>query len=281
MTTLPAQTLAEPLKVRDYQRHKYVYVGLAPRAHGLFIGINLNPMRECNFSCAYCEVRKPAAEQASFIDLNLLADELTEVLHTYVAPPSTLPLEESGLRIRHVAISGEGEPTLCPQFQEAIETLIQVRALNPSLYFKLVLYTNGAALDRPNVIEALNLLTPADEIWIKLDAGTPEHFQQVSQSTVPFATILDNILLAGRRRPVVIQSCFPAINKVGPTEEQILAYADCLNNLKERGAKIDRVQVYSSTRPAVNKACTHLNLKALSAIARKVRGITGLEVEVY
>ena len=41
---------------RDFLGNRFVYAVVSPRARGLSIGVNLNPDRECNFDCAYCEV---------------------------------------------------------------------------------------------------------------------------------------------------------------------------------------------------------------------------------
>ena len=51
------------------------------------------------------------------------------------------------------------------------------------------------------------------EIWAKLDAGTEAYYQQVARSAVPFQRILDNLLLAARVRPIVIQSLFMRLRR--------------------------------------------------------------------
>jgi len=74
------------------------------------------------------------------------------------------------LQLRHVALSGDGEPTLAPNFVEAVQAVVRVRALGG--FFKIVLLTNGTGLDQPEVLRGLDMLTKSDEIWIKLDGGT-------------------------------------------------------------------------------------------------------------
>ena len=49
------------------------------------------------------------------------------------------------LRLRHVAFSGDGEPTLCGIFAEAVQEVVHVRARGFHAFFKLVLITNGTA----------------------------------------------------------------------------------------------------------------------------------------
>jgi hypothetical protein len=80
---------------------------------------------------------------------------------------------------------------------------------------------------------------------------------------------------------VVIQSLFPAIKGSEPPIAEIAEYARRLRELKEGGAQISLVQIYSATRPTHHPACGHLSLKTLSAIAQFVRLATGLRVEVF
>ena len=87
--------------------------------------------------------------------------------------------------------------------------------------------------------------------------------------------------MLGRQRPVVIQSLFPAIHDEDPPLEEIEQYAHRLLDLKNAGAQISLVQIYSATRPALNSASGHLPLKVLSRIAHTVRQMTGLPAEVF
>lgn len=43
---------------REFLGNRFVYAVISQRAHGLSIGINLNPNKACNFDCAYCEVNR-------------------------------------------------------------------------------------------------------------------------------------------------------------------------------------------------------------------------------
>jgi hypothetical protein len=142
-------------------------------------------------------------------------------------------------------------------------------------------------LHRAHVSEALKLLTRRDEIWVKLDVGTQAELERINRPVCRageeapcLRLILENIVRLGRERPLVIQSLFPSIDGNGPTEENIAAYIDCLQQLKSAGTQISLVQVYSVHRPAVRKECGHLPLKQLSAIARRIRDI-GLKAEVF
>jgi hypothetical protein len=89
------------------------------------------------------------------------------------------------------------------------------------------------------------------------------------------------ILLVARQRPVVIQSLFPAIDGEPPSAREIMDYAQRLKELKQAGAEISLVQIYSATRPMARTGCSHLPLKTLSQIAKTARGVAGLRAEVF
>ena len=266
-----------------------VYAVLSSRARGLSIGVNLNPDQYCNFDCCYCEVSRASARNVNgpaSVNAQAVATELTEALAQVNAGTlyqrgefSALPSET--VRLAHVAISGDGEPTLCPNFSEAVESIVHLRAAGLTPYFKLVLLTNGTCLDQPGVRAGLRLFTRSDEIWVKLDVGTQAAMERINRSSVPLERVLRNIVDLGRQRPLVIQSMFVEVDGVLPDRAEMVEYGKRLLELKERGVRISFVQVYSATRPHHSKLCRHLSLRVLSDVAAAVHQMTGLRVEVF
>ena len=269
---------------RDFLGNRFVYAVISARAGGLSLGVNMNPDQRCNFDCVYCEVdrRTPARETKLVVDA--MAQELRRaIIAVQQGQLRTRPwyqsLPEELLKLRHVALSGDGEPTLAANFIEAVQAVVRVRALGG--FFKIVLITNGTGLDQPQVLRGLEYLTNSDEIWIKLDGGTQAFIDQVNHSDVPLEKILANILLIGRQRPVIIQSLFPAIQGEEPPFDEIKEYAQRLKELKDAGAQISLVQIYSAARPGVNAGCGHLPLRVLSQIVQTVRQTAGINAEVF
>jgi wyosine [tRNA(Phe)-imidazoG37] synthetase (radical SAM superfamily) len=271
---------------RDYLENQFVYLVISPRARGLSIGVNVNPVFQCTFQCLYCEIDRAMPAWASSFDVVKMADELRATFAlTYYGGlrqrPRYAHLPDDLLQVRHVALSGDGEPTLSSHFSEALQTMVHLRAVGGAPFFKIVVITNSTALDRPEVQHGLGLLTRKDEIWAKLDGGTQNYLNRLNGATIPLEKIMKNILLVGRQRPVVIQSLFPAINGEPPPPREILQYALRLKELKKAGAEIPLVQIYSATRPMARTGCTHLPLKSLSQIAKTVRRVAGLRAEVF
>jgi wyosine [tRNA(Phe)-imidazoG37] synthetase (radical SAM superfamily) len=271
---------------RDFLNNKFVYLVLSQRAGGLSIGIDLNPSVRCDFNCVYCEVDRGRPSRFTTFDAHQLAEELHQMVELVQGNrlaewPHYDKLSAELRRLRMVALSGDGEPTMSPDFLEAVHTIVQVRATRQHEYFKIAVLTNSTRLDRPQVQEGIGLLTREDEVWAKLDGGTQEHINRVNGSGFRIGNILSNILMVGRRRPIVIQSLFPEVEGAGPSEAEIQEYAVRLKQLKEDGAEISLVQIYSAVRPMARPGCRHLPLKVLSGIARTVRQTAGLRAEVF
>ena len=271
-------------RARDFLGNRFVYAVISSRAGGLILGVNMNPDKRCNFDCFYCEVNRQTPARETRLDVDVVATELNKTIGyissgrlaeraSYHALPPEL------LQLRHVALSGDGEPTLAPNFVEAVQSVVRTRALGG--FFKIVLLTNGTGLDQPQVLRGLEYLTKSDEVWIKLDGGTQSLIDKVNRPDIPLEKILANILHLGKLRPVVIQSLFPAIHGEEPPFEEIREYALRLKELKDRGAQISLVQIYSAARPGVNADWGHLPLRVLSQIAQTVRQTTGLRTEIF
>jgi wyosine [tRNA(Phe)-imidazoG37] synthetase (radical SAM superfamily) len=270
---------------RDFLDNQFVYAVVSARARGLSVGINVSCDKVCNYDCVYCEVQRNGTPGKQ-LDVDVMAAELRKTLDLVRAGrlrerPWYRSLPDELLQLRHVALSGDGEPTLSPRFAEALQAVVHVRALGGYPFFKLVLITNATGLDLPQVQQGLRYFTKSDEIWAKLDGGTQAYVNKVNRSDVPLEKVLANILLLARQRPVVVQSLFPAINGEEPPLEEIEQYARRLSELKRAGADISLVQIYSATRPSANSDYGHLPLKVLSRIATTVRQTTGLRAEVF
>jgi wyosine [tRNA(Phe)-imidazoG37] synthetase (radical SAM superfamily) len=246
----------------------------------------MNPDKVCNFDCVYCEVKRDGIGRGNRLDVEVMAAELQLTIELVLSGrirerPNYRGLSDELLKMRHVALSGDGEPTLCPNFTDTIETVVHLRARGCVPFYKFVLITNASGLDRPEVGAGLSLLTPRDEVWAKLDAGTAGYMQRVNRPDCSMEKILGNVLQLARQRPVIIQSLFPSINGESPPAPEIDAFVRRLQELKEAGAQIPLVQIYSATRPTAHSECGHLPLRTLSAIAQRVREGTGLQAEVF
>lgn len=270
----------------DFLGNHFIYAAISQRARGLAIGVNLNPERYCNFDCVYCEVQRGKPLEERPVDVNVLSAELTRMLDLASDDrlrewPRFRKIPPELLQLKEVALSGDGEPTLCPNFDQAVETVLRVRSQRPK-FFKIVLMSNTTGLFLPAVERGWRQLTLEDELWLKLEAGTQKYMERINRpARATLKSVMANILQVGRDRPVVIQSLFSLLDGAEPPPEEIDAYVHRLQELLAGGAQISLVQVYSAHRPAQMANCRHLPLGSLSLIARQIREKTGLAVEVF
>jgi wyosine [tRNA(Phe)-imidazoG37] synthetase (radical SAM superfamily) len=269
---------------RDYLNRRFVYAVISQRAHGLSLGINLTPDHKCNFDCAYCEIDRDRPIRDREVDIPTLIRELDELLTMVRAGrmreiPWLRNVPEELLELKEVAFSGDGEPTLCPKFAEAVAAVVRLRMQRQG--FRIVVISNTSGLDLPEVKRGLGALHPQDEVWVKLDAGTQSYMDRVNRPDITLRQVLKNIRGIAVRRPVVVQSLFPGLDGDEPSAGEIEKYVQRLRKLKQAGAQISLVQIYSAHRPPHRPNCGHLPLETLSRIARRVREVTGLKAEVF
>lgn len=251
------------------------------------MGVNLNPDKVCNFDCIYCQVDRTRQSETRFVELDALLVELESTLRLVVSGElyqfeefATVP---SPLRrLNDIAFSGDGEPTTYRNFDEIIEKCAAVKDRLRLNDLKMVLITNASMFHRAHVERGLAILDAHQgEIWAKLDAGTDEYYQLVERTPIPFKQILDNIAAAARVRPLVIQALFMRIEGVGPSESEILAFCERLNEITASGGKLKLVQIYTVARPPAESFVTPLTRAEVDAIVKRVREHTGLECAAF
>src|SRR3990167_365925 len=249
---------------RELEQNRYVYAVLSRRSGGISIGINLNPDKVCNFDCIYCQVDRTTPGRYRRVDLGILGRELKEILwraknrRLFERPPFA-GIPEPLREVKDIAFSGDGEPTTCPQFKEAVELAICAKGEAGLAQLKIVIITNASMLHRPKVKEALSLLDRHNgEIWAKLDAGTEQYYKLVDVTKIPFRRILG----------------------VPPDEKEITAYCNRLREITAKGGRIHLVQVYTVARRPAQPYITPLSNEEVETIAQQVRKIP-LAVAVF
>lgn len=272
----------QQLTFTEHQRkllgNRYVYAVVSRRAQGLSIGINLNPDKTCNFDCPYCQVDRTQKGGERNIDLVILERELTHLFSLIqseqlwgIKPFSTA--DEKYRNVVDISFSGDGEPTACPQFVEAMRLVVNIKNKFKLAQVALNLFSNATLFQRERVRLGLEQLWNADgRIWAKLDAGTNEWYKRVDQSVVPFQRILENIAWAGKQRPIVLQAMFHRFGDEEPSEQEIMAWTQRIEAFVAQGAKIAWVQIYTVARKPSNPDVKALSREKLEYIAAQLRG---------
>lgn len=146
-------------------REEIVFGPIHSRRLGSSLGINVLPERGklCNFDCVYCECgwNKDGREDQVLPRASRLREALQAKLEECAA---------GGIGIDSITFSGDGEPTLNPDFPEMVDITLELR----DKYFPkavVSVLSNATRAGRPGVFEALRKV---DNPILKLDAPTDE-----------------------------------------------------------------------------------------------------------
>lgn len=271
---------------RRFEDFRYAYAVISRRSGGVSIGVNLNLDKICNFACPYCQVDRRQPGLPQILDLPQLTQEVEALLDSFDAEgicrlPRFAAVPDAQKRLHDVALSGDGEPTMVPEFESLCQALAEIQGRRAHPGFQLILITNATLLDREPVLRGIDhLLSQSGEVWAKLDAGTEAYFQRINISRLSLDRIEANLKKLGSRHPFTVQSFFCRIDGEAPSATEISAYVERLRRIQESGARLKAVQLYSLARPPAEALCSPLEVPALEAIAASVRAL-GLSAQVF
>ncbi len=151
---------------------RIIYGPIRSRRLGQSLGINILPAgkKVCPFNCIYCQygwtkVHTAKGMRHLFPTVEVIRDALTKALKDLQIPPS------------YITFSGNGEPTLQPQFGQIVETVISVRN-RMAKEAKTAILSNSALVEKNSICKALEKL---DVRIMKLDCGSPRMFKKYNQ----------------------------------------------------------------------------------------------------
>lgn len=155
--------------------HTHIITGpIHSRRLGLSLGVNLLSTEEkvCNYNCVYCEcgwntawTRQPPLPSCQ---------EVEGALDT-----ALFQLRELGKRPDSITFSGNGEPTLHPDFPAVMEATLRIaRSHYPDNPPMVTVISNATQTGRPEIVEALS---HCQKVLLKLDAGTPRTYALVNR----------------------------------------------------------------------------------------------------
>lgn len=149
-----------------------VFGPIVSRRLGSSLGVNLLPTKGklCNFDCVYCECgwNKDGISDKLFPSLADIEAALEKKMSKAIS---------DGLHIDSVTFSGNGEPTVHPDFPAVIDVTLRLR----DKYFpqaKVSVLSNATMIGRPAVFEALRRV---DNPILKIDASSDELIQQINK----------------------------------------------------------------------------------------------------
>lgn len=247
-------------------KNEIIYGPVNSRRLGSSLGINLLPskIKFCNFNCVYCQYgwtdykKIKSMNNISFPSVDQVGESVIKALKKLNSPPAFL------------TFSGNGEPTLHPEFERIVDRIIEIRNEHSPLSKTAVLSNSTGAADE----KIRRALAKLDEKIMKLDAGSTDTFKIYNHPDrgVSLDEITIGLVLL---EEVTIQSLFTSGSKGNYTVENI-------NDWTERIEKINPkfVQLYSLARDVPSKCISKVERPELNRIKENLDK-SGIQCEVF
>ena len=156
--------------------HSTVFGPIHSRRLGISLGVNLSPNdgKVCSFDCLYCEAgfNAQGAGVSGLPSRSEVRSRLEEKLRD---------MQASGSGLDVITFSGNGEPTLHPDFAGIVDDTLALRdRFFPSA--KVSVLTNSTRIDRDDVVGALKKV---DNNILKLDSALDGTVRLVDRPNMP------------------------------------------------------------------------------------------------
>ena len=236
-----------------------IYGPIRSRRLGVSLGVNLMPTdaKLCTFDCVYCECgwnqpvshpQLPTREQ--------VRESLASTLNTLHSAPDV------------ITFSGNGEPTLHPEFLGIIQDTCALRdQYCPDA--KISVLSNSTQLFREDVVEALRL---CDNRILKLDSAITSTMRLIDKPVNPSLTVEQIVeRLSVFNGDFTLQTCFLTGEYEGriidnTTPEELAAWYRAVDYLRPK-----QVMIYVIDRATPLKTLSKIPLDKMNEIAVPLR----------
>ena len=259
-----------------------VYGPIHSRRLGVSLGMEIMPLdhKLCTFNCVYCEcgwnepvlhpVLPTREEVKAALEQKLIGLTGTESSDLTAKRSNSETVQQRSGLLDVITFSGNGEPTLHPDFLGIIEDTCALRdRYCPSA--KVSVLSNSTQLGRPDVVQALRL---CDNRILKLDAATNEMMQRIDLPVNNHLTVetimgwlaqfdgdftLQTCFLRGEHNGLPIDNTSPeqlaawyqAVDRLHP--KQIMIYVIDRKTPEEHLDKIPREEMETIAAPLIDK----------------------------
>ncbi len=230
----------------------------------------INPLpgnyKLCSFNCLYCR----------FGQSDKIAADVTPYLGDL--PPTEkiiADLKERmafGVEFDTVMLSGNGEPTLRPDFAELVKKLNSfLRSAYPGKTFGLL--SNGSGLVRDDVFDTLDSF---DLPIFKFDAGKPSTFHRINRPSIDvvYEDIFEQLRKIGSR--IHLQSVLIGGPRGNMNEADIVMWQQAVADIRPKS-----VEIYSIKRAIPENAVDVVPLHELEDLAFNAEKKTGVPITAF
>ncbi len=251
--------------------HETIFGPIHSRRLGVSLGINLMPNdgKICSYDCVYCEAGYNAqgAGKSGIPTREAVKKGLSKKLKA---------MQEAGEPLDVITFSGNGEPTLHPQFKEIIHDVLMLRDRHfPNV--KVSVLSNSTMLNKITVFEALKKV---DNNILKLDSAIAPTLrainQPVSNGVLPEGVIADLKRFNGK---CIVQTMFLRGEHNGKkidntTDAEVEALIEAYKEIAPQ-----KVMIYSIDRKTPEENLQKVSKEELIAIGKRIEA-AGINVQV-
>ena len=251
--------------------HSTIFGPIHSRRLGVSLGINLLPNdgKLCSFDCVYCEAGYNA--QGAGSDGISSRESVKKALKKKLEA-----MKAEGAPLDVITFSGNGEPTIHPQFAAIVDDVIRLRdTFYPQA--KVTVLSNATMAGRQQVAQALRKV---DNNILKLDSAMPATMrainQPVSPNVLPEGIITDLKAFAGQCvvQTMMLRGEHNGIAIDNTTPQEISALIRAYKEINPRC-----VMLYSIDRATPEENLQKVGKEELERIADCIRA-EGIEVQV-
>lgn len=251
--------------------HSTIFGPIHSRRLGVSLGVNLSPSdgKVCSFDCLYCEAGFNAQGPGTtgLPSRGKVKADLDAKLKS---------MSEAGEPLDVITFSGNGEPTLHPDFEAVIDDVISLR----DKYFpdvKISVLCNSTRLSDQGVVRALHRV---DNAILKLDSAITPTMRQIDRPLSPSFTsesVIDQLVDFGPDaiiQTMLLRGEYDGKPVDNTTSAEIDALLDAYRRIMPR-----QVMLYSIDRKTPAEHLVKVPREQLEAVAERVRAL-GIDVTV-
>ncbi len=250
--------------------HHIIFGPIKSRRLGNSLGINLLPKdgKICSFDCIYCECGWNKDGRAD----NVIPPKDA----VFAQMKSTLErLKSEGTAIDTITFSGNGEPTLHPDFPEIIDFTLKMR----DEYFPAAavsVLSNATMIRKQEVREALMKVTNP---ILKIDSGNEEYIRLIDQPAGEYSLteVIDNLRLFNGNfilQTMFLKGCINGINIDSTLPESYEPWLEIALDLKPR-----EVMMYTLDRETPADNLQKVTIEEMEKIAEPLKA-AGIKVQI-
>ncbi len=251
--------------------HSTIFGPVHSRRLGISLGINLMPNdgKICSFDCVYCEAGYNAQGigKTGIPSKDSVKKQLKKKLEQ---------MKANGEGLDVITFSGNGEPTLHPQFKAVVTDVLMLR----DRYYpeaKVSVLSNSTMAGLPAVAEALKMV---DNNILKLDSAVASTLramdQPVNPHSIPAGIVSDLKQFAGQ---CIVQTMFlrgehNGVKFDNTTDEEVDALIAAYREIQPR-----EVMVYGIDRQTPEHQLEKISAAELNRIGSRIEA-AGIKVQV-